>query len=399
MTRGGALFCLGTAFLGLAAVDSDLNLLLLLFGLFLGAGFLNALWGWRSLRALSVERVCPDLCVAGQAVELRYSVTNHRVWNSVRGIELSELRPADAAIGPAEAYIERLEPGAAHTVSAPSAALRRGRVELKAVRLSIGFPFGIFRKHLTISQPGEVIVFPALGRLRAEVRPARSFETADGGGARPSRTRGDEEFYGIREYRAGDNPRRIHWRRSAQMRQLMIREMARSRDPIIWCVVDTLTERRSVAQEAALESAVSAAATWLCHALERGTKVGLICGGEPFVVIPPGAGRPRRVRLLRELAIRSPNHDRPLAEQLESRGWPTRWRGTCWLFAVNESPGVRRAAGHLGKSLGRTKVLVPDTPAFNAAFDAPGVPRFQADPANTSGAVRPPVAPRERRSA
>ena len=84
----------------------------------------------------------------------------------------------------------------------------------------------------------------------------------------------------------------------------MVREMAQSGDNQLWCVVDTCVAPGDAGQARRLELAISAAATVICDALERGAKVGLICNGEPLVVMPPAAGRARRPRLLRELAIR-----------------------------------------------------------------------------------------------
>src|SRR5262249_46573352 len=40
----------------------------------------------------------------------------------------------------------------------------------------------------------------------------------------------DDEFHHIREFRAGDNPRAIHWRTTARSGELMVREYHQSRD-------------------------------------------------------------------------------------------------------------------------------------------------------------------------
>jgi uncharacterized protein (DUF58 family) len=189
-----------------------------------------------------------------------------------------------------------------------------------------------------------------------------------------SRAKGDEEFYGLREFREGDNPRRIHWRRSAQTGQLMIREMANTREAQIWCAVDTRCDPRDAEQATRMEIAISAAATAICEALERGTKVGLICNGEPLTVLPPVGGRPRRARLLRELAIRGPNPDDGLAPHVRRMAWPTRWRGSCLLFAAGESEDLRAAARVLGSAVGPTTTYLPGTPAFEAMFICPGSP-------------------------
>ncbi|HKQ50340.1 MAG TPA: DUF58 domain-containing protein [Phycisphaerae bacterium] len=374
LTRGGALFLLGTILVGMAAIDSDMNLLMLLLGLGAAALVLNAFSGWRTLRALSVRRLLPDIAIAGQPTEIRYSLTNHRAWNGARGLRLMDALSGNAAMASPETFIPFLRPQETIVITVPAVAGRRGRVRFSTIRLSMGFPFGIFNKSVVFPAEADLVVLPALGRLRGDV--IRASRTADspGGGFSMSRAKGDEEFYGLREFREGDNPRRIHWRRSAQVGQLMIREMANTREAQIWCVVDTRCDPRDVEQATRLELAISAAATAICDALERGTKVGLICNGEPLTVLPPVGGRPRRARLLRELAIRGSNPDDELAPHVRRMSWPTRWRGSCLLFAAHENADLRAAARVLGTVVGSTTIYLPGTPTFDAMFICPGSP-------------------------
>ncbi len=372
VTRGGAFFCLGTFLVGLAAVDSDMNLLVLLLGLSVAALVLNGFSGWRTLRGLTVRRLLPDLALAGQPMEIRYSVTNHRLWNCARDIHLIDLLPVEGPMASPETYIPLLRPQETIVLTVPAMAARRGRIRFSTLRLSIGFPFGIFRKSVFHHVETSVIVLPALGRLLGDViRKSRGADTQSGG-LSLSRAKGDEEFYGLREFREGDNPRRIHWRRSAQTGQLMIREMANTREHQIWCVVNTRCDPRDLQQATRLETALSAAATAICEALERGTKVGLICSGEPLAILPPAGGRPRRLRLLRELAIRVAHPEDTLTPHIRRMAWPTRWRGSCLLFAADENEDLRAAARSLATAIGPTTVYLPETPAFQAMFRSPG---------------------------
>jgi hypothetical protein len=213
-----------------------------------------------------------------------------------------------------------------------------------------------------IEAAGELVVFPALGRLLTRINFSEAVTDIHGGNG--GRLRGDGEYYGVREYRAGDNPRRIHWRRSAQSGRLMIREMAQSGENQLWCVLDTSVAPGDVGQARRLELIISAAATVICDALESGARVGLICNGEPLVVMPPAAGRACRPRLLRELAIRGSHHDDDLALHIHHLPWPPRWRGPCLLFGVTDGPGLRSAGAALTASAGPTSVYVPGTGAF-----------------------------------
>ena len=306
---GSLLFILGAALIGLAGLDADNNMLMILFSLCTAALVLDLLSGWRTLRGLTVQRVVPDVLVAGQPFVIRYAVANTRRWGCARCLRLADVLPETTQVTPPEAFIPIIRPGRMVILSVPVLSRLRGRVKFSTVRVATGFPFGVFRKHVALPLRHDAVVFPALAHLLADIKTvSRSSDVSSGRGA-PARIPGDEEFYGIREYRIGDNPRRIHWRSSARTGQLMIREMAPPGGRQLWCVVNTRVDPDAAAQIDRLELAISGAATVICAALERGVKIGLICNGEPLLVLPPGGGRAHRPRLLRELAIRTTNPD------------------------------------------------------------------------------------------
>jgi uncharacterized protein (DUF58 family) len=48
-----------------------------------------------------------------------------------------------------------------------------------------------------------------------------------------------DEFYGVKEHREGENPRFIHWRRSARTGTLVAKEMTQVSPPRLLILVDT----------------------------------------------------------------------------------------------------------------------------------------------------------------
>lgn len=365
----GMLFLFGTTLIGLAAVDAGINLLLIIFGVCLGAILLSSFSGWRALRRVRVRRQAPDNMVAGRVFEIRYAVHNESRWTWLHDVHLHDVVSGASIIRAPEGFVHSLRPGERTYVTVPVRAASRGRIRLNAVRVSTSFPFGIFTKSVLIPLEDELVVFPPLARLLGPLEQVSRRSEAAAHSMAPGRTKGDEEFYGVREFRAGDNPKRIHWRRSARTGQLMVREMSKPRDHQVWCVINTQVPPRDGRAAALLEQAVSAAATALCHALESGSRVGLICNGEPLLVLPPGGGRAHRPRLLRELALRGENVGDPLAHHLRRVAWPARWRGICYLFGAQDHEDLRAAARELGRSIGPTSVFVPSSAAFEGAFD------------------------------
>ncbi len=368
VTIGGVFFIIGTTIIGLAAIDAEVNLLMLIFGLCVGGIIINALHGWRTLRTLTIRRVVPDVAVAGQIFVIRYVITNHRRWGSAHGVLIRDELGRKSPMASPEAFVPILRPGETWTFSVPVTCRDRGRLAFSTLRLSTRAPFHLFTKWVRHDKSQEVIVFPALGRLVTEVRAASRATDATGGTGATGNVKGDEEYYGVREYRVGDNPRRIHWRRSAQTGQLMIREMAQARGDQMWCVLNTRIDPGDSEQKNRLETTISAAATLICDALERGARIGLICNGQPLAVLPPGSGRAYRPRLLGELAVRTLNTDDSLAEHILRLAWPVRWHGPCFLFGATESDDLQESVKALSRALGAVHVFIPGSPAFDSLF-------------------------------
>jgi uncharacterized protein (DUF58 family) len=384
-------FCLGTLLIGMVAMDAGINLLMIIFGLCLGAIVISPFAGAVGLRHLTVRRAAPETIVAGQTFQIRYTVRNEGRWACVHAIHVIDRLDPEAPVSRLEGYVHRLRPGETVLLTVPACARRRGRLRLTSIRLSTGFPFGLVTKSVAVAQEQDLIVFPALARLLRPLElPARAAD-APGQGSPSARIRGDEEFYGVREYRAGDNPRRIHWRSSARMGTLMIREMSKPSDRQVWCVLNTRADDRSTHELQRLEAAISAVATVVCDTLEAGGRVGLICNGEPLLVLPPGGGRSHRPRLLRELALRARNPQESLAPHIERLAWPATWRGCCLLFGAADGDDLRSSARALRRAIGPTVAFVPGTPAFDEQFaaaqgaalgvDRPPVPHPAAAPA------------------
>lgn len=362
------LYLAGMMLIGLVAVNADVNLLMVILGLGFGALVVSAFFNWIALRKIGVSRFVPDVVVAGRPFNVRFSITNRKRWVCSRGLHVVGAVLRGQSMAPPETFVSILDARETLTVDVAALCPDRGRVLFERIAVGTRFPFGLFTKYLLFDSRQEVVVFPRLGRLLTE--PYSTARTRDqvGGDGPASLLTGDEEFYGVREYRLGDNPRRIHWRRSARTGQLMVREMSRSRAMQVWCVVNTRVDEGDAAAAARLEEAISCAATVVCDGLERGGRIGLVCNGEPLLVMPPGGGRGHRPRLLRELALRGRNHTDRLAPHVERMSWPARWRGPCLLFGANEDDDLAEAARALSRRLGPVSIYVPGTAAFGGLF-------------------------------
>src|SRR5262249_56825539 len=104
--------------------------------------------------------------------------------------------------------------------------LGRGRPGWGGLWVGSSSPFGLLGRARLLAAPEDVLVLPALGRLRRDrLRLPGGLEAV----RRPSRhavvTPGAQaELHGLRDYRPGDSPRAVHWRSSARRGRLLVRE-------------------------------------------------------------------------------------------------------------------------------------------------------------------------------
>jgi len=298
---------------GVAAVKSQTGMMFVVFGGMMGALHMSAWIARRTVAAVRVRRDLPSRAWQNQTVHLGYFLRNDRRRGACLGLDVREHAP------------EGLEGASGHCVHLPAkgifragarfAVRRRGRIDLRGTELSTRFPFGLIRAGRLIESPASLVVWPARGRLRSQLLRYGAVETSS---AAPSpKTGGQDEFFGLREYRPGDNPRWIHWRRSANRTAPVIREMARPLPEVLWVVLDSFYEDLSGLGEQAREQRIRFAATLIDYAFARGYQVGLALAQSSGVVVhPPAAGRGHRTTLLDALADVDDNTTRKVEQTI-----------------------------------------------------------------------------------
>ncbi len=286
-TSGGLAFTFGTLMVGFAAMNTGNNLLYLLLGSMIGFIVVSSWLSEQAIRDVRIERHRAHPVTVGQELRLGYTVLNRKRFLPSLAVEIVEEGL------PGRAFIAHV--GAGGTVEARSANsfVRRGIYPLDTVTLSTSFPFGMFRKERDIELPGEVMVWPRTDRrVRPPVggsgRLRRSGTTRRGARG----TRG--EYRSLRGYRAGDDPKDIHWKSSARLREPVIREYERDGAETRWICLDT-TGPPDEAAEVAIEVAASLAA--LATAERR--PFALLAGG---ALLEPGEGAAQLERALDILA-------------------------------------------------------------------------------------------------
>lgn len=271
---------------------------------------LGVIWPWLTLRGL-VGSVAFDRARAseGDTVEVRLTLRNRLPWPAwglaVRGGFGGD--PSEAVAGVSNT--PRRRTAMCRWSFIPAC---RGVYPLAPPELTTGFPFGLWdnRRMLTVEQ--SLIIWPRTFPV-GPIPPVSGDHQVEGNVSR-NRVGTHGDVVGVRPYRRGDSPRRIHWGQSARHDRLIICELQSNSRPVIQIVLDADPRVHvGVGPNSSREWAIRVAASFAIGWLEDGAQVGLACGSQD---IPPASGLTQLHRILDALA-RLPNEcDRSLAEVL-----------------------------------------------------------------------------------
>ncbi|MCH7871341.1 MAG: DUF58 domain-containing protein [Planctomycetes bacterium] len=324
ITRSGFVYFHALVLITLAALNASVNLLFLVIGLGIGIALIGVVVANAAMRRLRLTREAPDAVLAGRPFTIRYRVTNQRTRTAAFALRIRETVLYGNERLHVEGYIETVPAGETVTLDVSMTVPVRGGLHFKSARLSTRFPFGLFERRLTVVAEHQTLVFPALFPVRRTLKGRQALAAAQSLSAREQK-QGQDEFYGLREYRHGDNPKRIHWRSTARTGQLLMREMVDLKPQSIIVILDTYLPPG--AEESLRERAISAAATVLCHALEQGYRLALIVNSANPVVIPPTSGRGLRSKMMTHLVQIEGRTPRPAARFLQGLRWRGNWLG------------------------------------------------------------------------
>ncbi len=129
---------------------------------------------------------------------------------------------------------------------------------------------------------------------------------------------GHDEFYGVKEYRSGESPRFINWRRSARTGQLVSNEMTQVAPPRLFIFVDTFLLERTPDHQAAVERTISMAASLVNHALDTGLAVGIFAWSDAWIGINPSRGKRHSREILSLLACLPLNTTRATSDLVDA---------------------------------------------------------------------------------
>jgi uncharacterized protein (DUF58 family) len=223
---------------------------------------------------LSCSRaLAPSRVPVGQAAEVRLLLEN--VSFLPTGLLLLEDEVPYTLGGRPRFTVDRIGPAQRRTVRYPVRSDARGRYRIGPLRLRLADPFGLVELTRSFTTVDRLTVVPAVQALPA-VRLGGAWETGGESVSRSVAIRGDDDA-ATREYRNGDDLRKVHWRSTARVGKLMVRREERPWQSRATLLLDTrVSAHRGDGPGSSFEWAVSAIASVGVHAARRGFSVRLI---------------------------------------------------------------------------------------------------------------------------
>jgi uncharacterized protein (DUF58 family) len=225
-TKTGSLFIVLTIGIGTAGFNTGQNILYVALALMLSAILISGLLSWMNFKGCAWRLQCGQRLRAGEMERAFIEVVNRKRWLSTHA--LSFVLRAGERVQAQEARLEEgLAAGARGRVEWCFTPERRGRISLAVERVQTQYPFGFLTKSIRNSHAVERLVWPARTRY--------TFAAGKVGGARwqgAARRPGEGvDLRQLRDYRAGDPPHSVHWKASARLGKLQVRETERESQP------------------------------------------------------------------------------------------------------------------------------------------------------------------------
>lgn len=315
LTREGIHLLFVVLFIFVGAVLRDINLLILIAAAMIGLLLLQWRFNVGTITGLTTARKLPERVSQGKPVSCQLTVTNPKRWLGAWLIlaedAVEQLAPVASPVPSKGAtLIDEIPPRMSSTASFDLVFLNRGRFRVGPSMLSTRFPLNLGRGWRTLENSQEILVHPRLGEL---TQAARTLLFTDREGQAKSSVHAgvhETEFFGLRPWVNGDSRRWIHWRTTAKMGELSVRQFERLQQQQVCVLLDLYCEKGKQSQEneIACEKAISFVAT-LAHRTVRvaGNKLNVAIAAERTVTLTSIQSPVLVQNLLDELAVVAPS--------------------------------------------------------------------------------------------
>ncbi|MFP6765957.1 MAG: DUF58 domain-containing protein [Planctomycetaceae bacterium] len=247
LPREGMMYLLNMIVAFVGSLIGRNNMLMLVFSIMAGPFILNGWITFTLLKRNRVHRRLPERAMAGEVIPVELTLNNRKFWFSSWLMVVRDRLRHESRLDDPRKETEALEPAVLFASVRPrktrSACYelelnRRGRYFFGPLEVSTRFPIGLVERGFITPADGELIVHPRVGRMTDRWRRDSQLASEMMLQHRSRAGSFDDEFHHLREFRQGDSQRSIHWRTSARLNELMVREFEQNRDRGLLMVVE-----------------------------------------------------------------------------------------------------------------------------------------------------------------
>jgi len=279
ITRAGWIYILGTLLVALAALNTGNNLLFLILACLISVILMSGILSSVCLSGVELHVEMPEHIFAGQPERATVELKNEKLTVPSFSLTVEAVMPkkSDAATAmlQSKVYFPYLPRQEALRQRVPVTFPQRGVYRQDTFRIVTRFPFGFLQKARRLELKKEVLVYP---NVETVADFAEIFAGIDGALESMAKGRG-QDLYALREYLPNDSARHVHWKASARLGNLMVREFTHEEDFRVLLVLDPHLPAGSeipASQEirnSRFERAVTLCAGLAWHFFERGTQL------------------------------------------------------------------------------------------------------------------------------
>lgn len=278
-TRRGGFFILIVLVIGFSSFNTGNNLLILVLSFLLASLIVSGLVSNLVLHGLKISLNVPEEIHAGQTAVFFLTLHNMKKLVPSFALRLKGNRRGAEGQGRTDFFLQ--EKKFPYVRAAASLRLnlncrfeQRGIYRLDGFQVTTTFPFGFISRGRKLEANGSIVIYPELvdlGPLFARY----PFLT----GYREKNRKGlGAALYNVRGYCSGDEARYVHWKATAKLQRLMVKDFARDEENPLNLIFSTYLPDCSRPSLAQFEKGVSYVATLVKHYEALGRHFGFYSG-------------------------------------------------------------------------------------------------------------------------
>ncbi len=287
ITKEGKRFILATFLISIAAINTGNNLLYLILAMMLSILILSILILVINMKGLSLRILQPEPVFVNNQADIKIIILNKKRFFPSNSIKIS--MPSNII---EEAYLWKIPVLSEIEAIIKVLYKKRGVYTSSDFILQSSYPFIFFIVSKKYEGNGQIVVYPEIKKIKDIF-----FETITEGSEKAYHRIGQQDDISfIREFRYGDDWRKIHWKATAKTEKLMFTEYSSDEPRKLTVILDNLMPQN----EESFEKAISFASSISDMFIREDYFVRLLTCK---TVIPFGRGREHLFKILYSLAV------------------------------------------------------------------------------------------------